>query len=297
MKKLIIFVLFLAIGFSINAQDDKEHSAYYKIASLNSAMDATATDIKEALTSKSFKIIGEYHPGNNKDLYVICYTRDDLEKITLGFQDRGALAAALKIGIKNNGDTLDVTMINPMYLFYAYLIDNIDPYEDELEAISSEAKDAMQAIGTEFTAFGGAMTKEDLQDYHYKMMMPYFDDPEELNEFDSFEEGLDVILKNLDAGKGNTVKVYGLIYPEKEVAVIGVGLLDQEEGESHFLPIIGDDHICAMPYEMILQGNTVTMLPGRYRIAVHWPELTMGTFIKIMSTPGKIEDFLEGLTE
>ena len=28
---------------------------------------------------------------------------------------------------------------------------------------------------------------------------------------------------------------------------------------------------------------------------LHWPELTMGTFMKIMSTPGDIEDTLEEL--
>ena len=37
------------------------------------------------------------------------------------------------------------------------------------------------------------------------------------------------------------------------------------------------------------------MLHGKYRIALNWPELTMGTFMKIMSTPGDIEDTLEGL--
>ncbi len=77
----------------------------------------------------------------------------------------------------------------------------------------------------------------------------------------------------------------------------GIGLLDAEEGEVDFLPTIGDDHIAALPYEIILQDTEVTMLPGRYRLALHWPELSMGTFMKIMSTPGNIEDFMEGVTE
>jgi len=36
---------------------------------------------------------------------------------------------------------------------------------------------------------------------------------------------------------------------------------------------------------------------GRYRIALHWPDLTMGTCTKIMSTPGDIEAALRGLTK
>jgi hypothetical protein len=32
------------------------------------------------------------------------------------------------------------------------------------------------------------------------------------------------------------------------------------------------------------------MLHGRFRIALSFPDLTMGTFSKIMSTPGDIEE-------
>jgi hypothetical protein len=73
--------------------------------------------------------------------------------------------------------------------------------------------------------------------------------------------------------------------------------LDSEDGEKHFLPIIGEDHIAAMPYDIILQGNEVSMLHGKYRFALYWPELTMGTFMKIMSTPGDVEDFMQALSK
>ena len=117
------------------------------------------------------------------------------------------------------------------------------------------------------------------------------------NEFSSFEEGLKVISANLKAKKGNTTEVYKIVYSNEKVAVFGVGLLDKEEGEAHFLPIIGESHVAALPYEIILQGNKATMLHGKYRLALHWPELTMGTFMKIMSTPGNIEDALEAVCE
>jgi len=79
--------------------------------------------------------------------------------------------------------------------------------------------------------------------------------------------------------------------------VIGIALMDKENGEAKFLPIIGEENIAAMPYEIILQNNTVTMLPGRYRIALNWPDLSMGTFMKIMSTPNDIKDMMKSLTE
>ncbi len=126
-------------------------------------------------------------------------------------------------------------------------------------------------------------------------MMPYFTDPITLKEFSSFEEGLKTITANLNAKKGKTTQVYKLVYENEKVAVFGVGLQSNEDGEAYFLPKIGEAHVAALPYEIILQGNKATMLHGKYRIALHWPELTMGTFMKIMSTPGDIEDTLEGL--
>jgi hypothetical protein len=128
-------------------------------------------------------------------------------------------------------------------------------------------------------------------------MMPYFKDAEKLNTFNSFEEGLKTIQENLSSGKGQTQKIYELIYPERKIAVFGIGLLNQDNGEAHFLPIIGDNHLAALPYEIILQENKATMLHGRFRIALHWPELTMGTFMKIMSTPGDIKKTMEQLTK
>ena len=141
------------------------------------------------------------------------------------------------------------------------------------------------------------MTAEDLREYHYKIMMPYFSDPVELREFSSFEEGVKIIEKNLAAKVGTTELVYSLKFKDEKVAVYGIALLDSEDGEAHFLPIIGEDHLAAMPYEIILQNNVATMLHGRYRLALHWPELSMGTFMKISSTPGKIKDAFKAICQ
>ena len=228
---------------------------------------------------------------------VVCYTHPELEKIALDFTDRGALGATLKIGFKKNENVVKVSMLNPMYIFYAYFVNGIEKHESALKEISNKAKSAMQSLSGELKPFGGTLEKAQLQKYRYKVMMPYFTDAEKINEFDSFENGVKTIRDNLSARKGSTEKVFELIYPDKKVAVFGVGLKNENDGEDKFLPIIGDDHVAAMPYEIILQGTQATILPGRYRIALHWPELTMGTFMKIMSTPGDIKNTLEGLTK
>lgn len=293
-RLLLLFSIFLMVQTTIFSQ---EHSAYFQVGTSSESMETTAESVKSALQNSGFNIIGEYNPANSKNLAVICYTRPDLEKIALGFTDRGALAAALKIGLKKEGNLIKISMINPMYLFYGYFVKGVDKQEAALVKISEDAKNAMKKIGSDFIPFGGNLDKEKLQNYHYKVMMPYFEDAEELNRFSSFEDGLKIIQNNLAKGKGNTKKVYELVYTDKKIAVFGVGLLNPENGEPKFLPIVGEENVAAMPYEIILQGNTATILPGKYRLAISWPELTMGTFMKIMSTPGDIKDTLEGLTE
>ncbi len=295
MKRLFL-ILSIALISQINAFA-QDQSAYFQVGTSTESIGDAISTVKTVLQDSGFKIIGEYNPGNSENLAVVCYTRTDLENIALDFADRGSLAAALKIGLKKEGNSVKISMLNPMYLFYGYFIEGVDKHEEELAKISEDAKNAMGKIGSDFTPFGGALSKKELQKYHYKVMMPYFKDAEELNEFASFDEGLKIIQNNLKNGKGDTKKVYELIYSDKKIAVFGVALLNAEDGEPKFLPIVGEENIAAMPYEIILQGNTASILPGKFRLALSWPELTMGTFMKIMSTPGDIKDTMKGLTE
>ena len=293
-QTLIVLSAFL-YSFSVIADD--EIPAYFKIADLEVSVDEAATQVKDALSAGGFKVIGEYHPSAKQDLFVIAFTRKDLQETCLKVEDRGVLASIFKVGLLAKEGKTQVSMLNPEYIFYAYLMDEAEKYIGELNRVANDAKQALQSVGTDFTPFGGALEADDLVDYHYMMMMPYFTDPVELNEFSSFEEGLSIIRKNLAAKKGNTVKVYELVFESEKIAIFGIGLLDKEDGEAGFLPIIGEDHVAAMPYEIILQGDEATMLHGKYRFALHWPELTMSQFMKISSTPGDVEDFLEELTE
>ncbi|MCJ7758869.1 MAG: hypothetical protein MUP24_12080, partial [Gillisia sp.] len=211
--------------------------------------------------------------------------------------DRGALAAVFKVGLVAENGKVTMSYTNPEYLLRAYLGDNYNTHKSTFLKFDADLKAAFSKIGNEFKPFGGTVEADDLEDYHYKIMMPYFTDPITLNEFSSFEEGVKTIEANLKAKKGSTVLAYKLVYEKENIAVFGIGLQDRAKGESYFLPIIGEDNVAAMPYEIILQGTEATMLPGKYRLAISWPELSMGTFMKIMSTPGDIEDMLQAVCE
>jgi uncharacterized protein (DUF302 family) len=295
MKKFIFScIAILVLNLNTIAQD---LSPYIKVGESTKTIQQVSDEVKTALENNSFTILGTYNPEGKTNLKVLVFTNNELKNTVIKVTDRGALAAAFKIGLVEKDGKVSISYTNPDYILRAYLGDNYNSFKSTFEKFSKDVKSALSAVGNEFKPFGGSVEADKLAKYHYKIMMPYFTDPVELNEYASFEEGLKIIQNNLNANKANTVEVYKIVYPDKKVAVFGIALKSKEDGESAFLPTIGEDHIAAMPYEIILQGNKVTMLHGKYRLALHWPELTMGTFMKIMSTPGDIEDTFEKVCE
>ena len=295
MKRTLFFSVLMFLGSSLIFGI----APYLQIAEFSGSVTEARDEVVSVLKKRGYEILGEYAPGNNPDLYVVAFTSKDLIDLCKQAPDQGMLAAAMKVGFKVHGDTIDISVLNPEYLFYAYfrdLMDDID-FKTSAVSISGTIKKDLEAVGTLSIPFGGDEEVKDLKKYRYMAGMPNFEKQVELAEFDSFDSGLSVIQGNLSIGNGHTAKVYELIDKEAKIAVFGIALSNPEKGEAHFLPIIGEDHVAAMPYEIILEHNKASMLHGRYRFAVHWPELTMGTFMKIKSSPGDVEDVMKSLME
>ncbi len=288
---LTIFILFSLT--SIFAQSKLD--AYYKVTTSGSVNDIKAK-IKTAMKAKGFTYIGSYNPEGKSTMAVVAFTRKDIYGIALYGYTHKAMASIIKFGIIKKGSTVTVSLLNPEYIFYAYLRNTTSKYA-ELKKISDEAVAVLKEMGTNFTGFGGKLSKSELKDYHYMIGMPYFIDPVELKEFSTFDDVCATIEKNLAAKKNNTARVYRLKFAKSQICIYGVALKSTSKGEPYFLPIIGEDNIAAMPYEIVVVKNKALMLHGKYRLALHWPELTMGQFMKISSTPGDIEDILKSLTE
>ena len=292
MKKFLLSCMLLVLGIVFVSAI----SPYIRVAEISGTMDETVGKVSSVLEEAGYSVIGQYQPGSNPDLYVLVFTSDKLIKFSQKSKDRGLLASAMKVGFQNAEGKISVSILNPEYLFYAYFRElmNEDSFKSEALQISSEVITTMQKVGGIMEPFGGDLSGDKLIKFRYMAGMPDFDKAVDLAEFESFEQGVAAIQKGLSAG-GATVKVFEIINETGKTAIFGVGLKDKEEGEAHFLQIIGESHVAAMPYEIVIQGNMVTMLHGRFRFALHWPELTMGTFMKIKSSPGDVEDAMKGL--
>lgn len=250
--KNFIFSSIVLIFFSFN-MIGQELAPYIKVGESTESIQHISEKIIGVLQSNSFSILGSYNPSNKSSLKVIAFTRNDLKNTVVKVTDRGALAATYKVGLVQKDGKVTISYTNPEYFLRAYLSDNYVTFKSTFEKFSSDLKTALSTIGNEFKPFGGFIKADKLKKYHYKILMPYFTDPISLNEFSSFEEGLKIIENNLKSKKGYTVQVYKLLYKNDKVAVFGIGLRNKEDGEAHFLPKIGEAHVAALHYEIILQ--------------------------------------------
>jgi len=294
MKRFIISGLFMSLSLMLVSGI----SPYLKVAEHEGSMVEAVGKVKTVLEEKGYDILGEYQPGDNPDLYVLVFTSEDLIEFSRNSDDRGLLAAAMKVGFQKSGEKISVSLVNPEYLFYAYFREQMkkDSFKSSALQLATDVQSTFMGTGFTPQSFGGDLSADKLMKYRYMAGMPNFGKAVTVAEFDNYKEGLTAIQKGLNKS-GSTLKVYEIICDSKKTAVFGIGLKNKEEGEAHFLPIIGESHVAAMPYELILQGNELTMLHGRYRFALHWPELTMKTFTKIMSSPGDVEDAMKSLFE
>jgi len=252
---------------------------------------------KAQLTNQGFTIVGSYVPFPAAT--VICASLPELSAAAAAAEN-GGFGAAQRVAVTEVNGALQLSYMNPAYLGTAYGL-------GKLESVSAKLAAAL-GHEQEFGAEGVKEEKLGPGKYHYKMLMPYFDDIDVLNTYPDYETGVNTVEANLAAGKGGTVKVYRIDLPGKDISVFGVGITQgdgpdsgDKDTDKEILDIIDFQEIRStpyLPYEIMVQGNQALALRGRYRIAVHFPDTSMAGahgFTKIMSSPGGIKNALEAV--
>ncbi|MEI6087044.1 MAG: hypothetical protein WCR66_05620 [Bacteroidota bacterium] len=299
MKKIFILSIFILTFQLLKAQNLSPYTIGYET---NESVINTKAKLINQLELNNIKVVGNYQPANDPNRAVIVFSSKELETSVKTIGGLTGFATALRIGITNeNGKTI-VSYTNPLYWGNAYFKNSFDKVADNYRVLIEHLEKAMKASGNfSGTAFGSkhGLSIKDLRKYHYMMTMPYFEDVVELGIFDNHNAAIDKLDANLKKGIEGISLVYKISIPGTEMSLYGIAI-SGGKGESKFMPIIDigeHKHTAFLPYEVLIIDNKVLMLHGRYRIAISFPDLTMGTFTKIMSTPGNIETALKGLTK
>ena len=122
------------------------------------------TIIEKMVTDNGFDLLGNYNPVESQNLKVIAFTNSQLTSIASNSRDRGALAAILKIAIVMDNGKPNIYLLNPEYIFWAYLGDEMkkSSVSDPLNAIDKKIKNALELLGIPREEIGGNITKSDL---------------------------------------------------------------------------------------------------------------------------------------
>ena len=296
MKFTPFLVLSLAAlaGNAVVAADDTVLKPFIVASSTPGALEGVTASTVKALETAGFDVVGQYSPFEGSNLVIV--TSDELKSIAAK-TDRGGYGAAQRISVAENGGSIEVSFVNPLYIQHAYRLEaGMQPvYEALVGALG---------FSEECGAGDKKMTARKLAKYNYMPTMQKFDDPSELGEFASHAEAVAAVENGLAVPGDALDQVYRIDIPGKKQAVFGVGMVmtneDEEDLDSEFQMSVVDFEGCKksayFPYEVLVNGSEVEALHMRFRMAVHFPNLSMmgaHGFTKLISSPGAIEDALE----
>lgn len=295
MKQIIsiVFFTFSVIAF-LTAQNQKPYTLVGAIK--GATVENVSSEVKSKLKAGGFEILGEYNPTASNSRKMIAVTHPQLLSAVKSVGGLTGFASALRVAITKEGSTVNISYTNPYYWGPAYFTKKYDQVSTQMKTVDEAFKNVFASYGLNkpFGSKKGHSTSK-LKKYKYMMGMPYFEDNIKLASYASYKQAVNQIDAKLAKGVQNLEKVYEVSIASHKIKLYGIGL-GGPDGEASFMKVIDQaspKHTAFLPYEILVYENTAYMLHGRFRIALSFPDLTMGTFMKIVSTPGNIEDMLK----
>ena len=244
---------------------------------------AAAAAVESKLKGGGFKVVGKYFPKTLTGYGVVVATDDAMLNEVGAVGGPAVLGAAIRVGVKADGS---VAYTNPDYWYRAYFRKAFDKREAAVKALQARLQDTLGAGKGQ----GGDEPPGNLVNYRYMIGMERLDSSKsKLAEYGSFAEALKTVRDNLAKGAGKTAKVYEVVMADRKLAVFGVAMNDAEHNDGDWIKKIDmQNNIAGLPYEIYIVDNEVSSPHGRFRIALAFPDVGMGQFMRISSLPNAI---------
>ncbi len=244
-------------------------------------------EVRQSLGGHGLQVVGEYSPY--PEAHILVVTNDDL-RAGAAKSEKGGFGAMQRVSVTQAGDEVQIAYTNPLYMASAYRMG----YDSS--GVQSSLTDALGMVEAFGSKDGLPATK--LRKYHYMFGMPYFDEPDVLATYGSYDQAVKAVEGGLAASRGGVSKVYRIDISGKEETVFGVHMTEGCSGDQYIMERIDSGpikHSPHLPYEMLVSGNTVYALNARFRIAIDFPDLSMmggHSFMSIMCAPDAIKKAL-----
>jgi len=284
----LLGVFFLMAGLATQAADSLRPYVMATAGTGDLAKDVVA--VTDKLTAAGFTVVGDYSPYNNA--HVIVVTNDEM-KANAGNSEFGIYGAVARVSLTAVSGKIQVAYTNPTYLANAYRM------KDSLKGVATKLKETLsggQVFGSE-----DGVDVDDLREYQYKSFVtPDLDSAQDdVAKHDSYQKAVEHINKALAKGTGGSQKVYQVDLGNDKT-LFGVGFSEGDAADQSVMGIVDGGamkHTAYLPYEIAVMGRKVYFLSAKFRLAVMFPDLSMGTFMRISSVPGAIEDAIEEIAE
>ncbi|MEA3522104.1 MAG: hypothetical protein U9R50_03950 [Campylobacterota bacterium] len=224
--------------------------------------------VKTQLEKAGFNIVSSKALDKKKKLVSIVFTNDALVKMA-DKKDR-AFSASLRV-LVNKKDN-EISFLNPLYVTKAFMQDDYD---------DSVSKAALESIRTHFEGL------KDSEDIVKNTLLPKY----------VFMSGMPGYNDMVTVGKGTHAKLLAKAKKSKKTvfvqelsknrALVGVKL---GKRTTKFIKKTGTTNAALLPYPVMIENGEAKILEPKYYIAVMYPLLKMGTFMKISTVPGAINN-------
>jgi len=254
-KFSVAMILLIATSLALHASDV---SAYYD------APYHSAKSVKSKLSHKGFKVLTSYSPAGNSNLTVMVFTNKSLT--AMASKTHRGFAAVQRVLVDSTAKRVRVT--NPSYWLEAFM-------QKEYKAGSGKAvaSKLQQALG-KLTPTKEVLSQSELSGYHFMMAMPYYEDMIELKS----ATGVKANKKLFELKLSNGSKLIGV---------------KMSKGSENFIDKIGTQNALLLPYTILIENGKAYALHPKYYLAISYPLLSMGQFMKISSIPDTIERSLK----
>lgn len=254
------------------------------------SVQAVASAVEAKLKDKGFKVVGKYFPKNLAGSGVVVATDDAMLKEVGSVGGNAVLGAAIRVGVKADGS---VSYTNPDYWYRAYFRKSFDKKESAVKELQERLQDALGSG----KGVGGDEPEASLTNYRYMIGMERLDSHKnKLVEYSSFAEALKTVRENLAKGVGKTSKIYEIVLPDRKLAVFGVAMNDGDNSDGEWIKRIDmQNHVAGLPYEIYINDKQVEAPHARFRIALAFPDVGMGQFMRISSLPTIVLETMSGL--
>lgn len=264
------------------------YKPFIAAAPAGATMNEAVKNVKDKLKKGGFEIVGEDSPYGNGAVRLIGVTNSDLKRAA-SQHGTGGFGAVMRVAVTSNNGAMEVSYTNPSYIGVAYNIGDLSRVEQALSA----ALGGGEAFGSK------GLSQQKLARYHYMATMPGFKDAKKVASFPSHAAAVSAIEKAMKQSDSDMRAIWQ-VKVSSDQTLFGVRLdggpwRGQIQGIMDKIDISTPKSSAALPWEILVSGNDVYYLPGKYRIALMFPDLTMQQFLKISNVPDMMDRSAEEL--